>query len=96
MVKIRLTRFGRHKRPFYRIVAMDARTKANGAYIELLGNYDPLNGKISLKEEAIMKQLNLGAQPTDTVKNILKDEGIWSKFAAEKANNKKAKAKKTA
>ncbi|MGL4950940.1 MAG: 30S ribosomal protein S16, partial [Mycoplasma sp.] len=41
MVKLRLTRMGRHKRAYYRIVATDARTKVNGGYIELLGNYDP-------------------------------------------------------
>lgn len=86
MVKLRLTRMGRHKRAFFRIVATDARTKVKGAYIELLGYYDPLNDEIKLKEKEILALLANGAQPSDTVKNILKKEGIWAKFITSKKN----------
>ena len=76
MVKIRLTRFGRTHLPFYRIVAMDSRTKRDGAYIEILGTYEPFDGKVVLKEELILKWLNNGAQPSDTVRSILSKNGI--------------------
>lgn len=91
MVKIRLLRIGRNKTPHYRIVAVDSKSKANGAYIELLGQYEPLNGVVSLKNEKIIKWLNDGAQPTDTVKSFLVKEGIWSSFVKEKTKNKKSK-----
>jgi len=55
MVKIRLLRMGRNKTPYYRIVAVDSKAKANGAYIELLGQYEPLNGSLSLKDDKIKK-----------------------------------------
>lgn len=84
MVKIRLTRMGRHKRAFYRIVATDSRNKVNGGYIELLGHYDPLSNEIKLNEEKILNWLNNGAQPSDTVKNIFKDKGVWEKFVSSK------------
>lgn len=84
MVKIRLLRMGRHKSPYYRIVVADSKAKANGSYIELLGQYNPLKGEKSLKVEAIVKWLNQGAQPTDTVKAFLKQEGIWSEFMKKK------------
>lgn len=90
MVKIRLLRMGRNKTPYYRIVAVDSKAKANGAYIELLGQYEPLNGTISLKDDKIKKWLENGAQPTDTVKSFLVKNGIWSSFVNEK-NAKKAK-----
>lgn len=89
MVKIRLTRFGRTHLPFYRIVAMDSRTKRDGAYIEILGTYEPFDGKVVLKEELILKWLNNGAQPSDTVRSILSKNGIWKKYKDSKI--KKAK-----
>ncbi len=92
MVKLRLTRMGRHKSPFYRIVAMDARAKANGAYIQLLGTYDPVKGETKLDADLIMAQLKQGAQPTDTVRSMLKKDGIWAKFMAEKQANETRKA----
>ena len=91
MVKIRLLRMGRNKTPYYRIVAVDSKAKANGAYIELLGQYEPLNGSLSLKDDKIKKWLNEGAQPTDTVKSFLVRQGIWSSFVKEKEANKKSK-----
>ena len=91
-VKIRLKRMGAKKSPFYRIVAADSRMPRDGRFIEQLGTYDPRQNPaaVTLKEEAIMKWLNDGAQPSDTVRSILSREGIMKKFAEEKA----AKAKK--
>lgn len=102
MVKLRLTRMGRHKRAFYRIVATDSRNKVNGGYIELLGHYDPLSNEIKLDQEKILVWLKNGAQPSDTVRNIFKQEGVWAKFieakntkAPKKDEPKKAKPAKT-
>lgn len=81
MLKLRLTRLGDKKRPSYRIVAMEALTKRDGAALAYLGNYFPLdNGKVVLKEEEIVKHLLNGAQPTRTVKSLLVKSGVWTKF----------------
>ena len=89
-VKLRLKRMGSTKRPFYRIVATDSRTKRDGEYIELIGTYNPLTSPADVKinEEVALKWLNNGAIPSDTVKNLLKEAGIMKKFADSK--NKKA------
>ncbi len=91
MVKLRLTRFGQHKRPYYRLVAVDARAKLNGAYIELLGHIDPLKDEVKLNEAAILNQLSLGAQPSETVKNLLRENGIWKKHTDAKLAAKSKK-----
>lgn len=95
LVKLRLTRMGRHKRAFYRIVAVDSRTKAAGGYIELLGHLDPITEEIKLSEDAILKWLSEGAQPSDTVKNILKQHGIWAKFVKTRPTAKPVAKKET-
>lgn len=79
-VSLRLTRMGSKKRPFYRIVAMDSRTRRDGKYIELLGTYNPLTGEKKVNEEVALKWLSNGAQPSDTVKDILSTEGVMKKF----------------
>lgn len=76
MLKIRLSRYGRKSYPFYRLVLTDARNKANGAYLANLGTYDPIKGLVSLKEEEILKYLNIGAQPTNVAKSILSKNGV--------------------
>ena len=78
-VKLRLKRMGAKKSPFYRIVA-------DGRFIEQLGTYDPRQNpaKVSLKKEEILKWLGNGAQPSDTVKNILSKEGVIKEFAESK------------
>ena len=86
MLRIRLTRMGRHKSPFYRIVAIDSKTRRDGKYIQLLGTYAPLDGKIELKNDEIMYHLKNGAQPSETVKNIFKKQGIWKSFMESKNN----------
>ena len=81
-VKLRLLRMGAKKAPFYRIVAADSRAPRDGRFIELLGTYDPRTNpaKVTIKEEEVLKWLNNGAQPSDTVK-----EGIIKKFADSKS-----------
>lgn len=85
MLKLRLTRMGRAKRPTYRIAAMEALTKRDGKAVAYLGNYFPLeDSKVVLKEEEIIKFLSNGAQPTRTVKSILVKAGVWAKFEESK------------
>lgn len=85
-VKIRLKRMGAKKSPFYRIVAADSRSPRDGRFIEQLGTYDPRQNPaaVSLKEEEILNWLNNGAQPSDTVRNILSKAGVMTKFAESK------------
>ena len=71
MIKLRLKKYGRKGQPCYRIVAMDSRTKRDGASIEELGFYNPLTKETKLDVENIVKSLNTGVQPTKTVKNLL-------------------------
>ena len=77
MVKIRLKRMGAHKKPFYRVVVADSRTPRNGKFIEEIGTYDPLKdpAEIKVDVEAAQKWLGNGAQPTDTVRALLKKAG---------------------
>ncbi len=84
MLRIRLTRMGRHKDPFYRIVAIDSKTRRDGRYIALLGTYAPKEGKVELREEDIIYHLQHGAQPSDTVLSILKKNGVWKNYIASK------------
>ena len=72
-VKIRLKRMGSKKRPFYRIVVADSRSPRDGRFIETVGTYNPLTDPetVTLKEEKVMNWLNNGAQPSDTVRNLL-------------------------
>jgi small subunit ribosomal protein S16 len=75
MVKIRLARKGRKKRPFYRVVAADSRAPRDGRFIEILGTYNPMTSPstVTLKRERIDYWLSVGAQPSDTVKRLLKN-----------------------
>jgi small subunit ribosomal protein S16 len=77
MVKIRLKRMGAHKKPFYRVVVADSRTPRNGKFIEEIGTYDPLKdpSEIKIDNEAAKRWLANGAQPTDTVRALLKKSG---------------------
>ena len=86
-VKLRLKRMGAKKKPFYRVVAADSRSPRDGKFIETVGTYNPLTSpaEIKLNKEEIMKWLNNGAEPTDTVRNILSKEGILKEFHESKA-----------
>ncbi len=79
-VKIRLKRIGAKKNPFYRIVVADARASRDGRFIEEIGTYDPLAdpSKIDIDNEKALAWIAKGAQPTDTVKNLLKKTGAIS------------------
>lgn len=81
-VKIRLRRMGAKKRPFYRIVVADARTKRDGKFIDDIGTYDPLTNPATIKinHDKALKWLNDGALPTDTVKNLFKKDGVTTKL----------------
>ena len=77
-VKIRLTRMGKKKNPFYRVVVADERSRRDGAPIEEIGYYDPMTEPASIKIDAekANKWLANGAQPTDTVRALLKKAEI--------------------
>lgn len=85
-VRIRLQRLGRKKRPFYRLVAADARAQRDGVFLERLGHYNPITepADVVIDEEKALKWLRRGAQPTDTAKRLLSQQGIWKKFTYEK------------
>ena len=94
-VKIRLTRMGDKKSPFYRVVVTDSRKARDGAYIEKLGTFNPLTdpAEIKLDVELTKKWLANGAQPTETARTILVREGILEPVAkrAPKTDKKKEK-----
>ncbi|MCQ2472141.1 MAG: 30S ribosomal protein S16 [Clostridia bacterium] len=77
-VKIRLRRMGAKKAPFYRVVVADSRYPRDGRFIEEIGTYDPMKSEdqIKIDAEAAQKWIANGAQPTDTVKVLLKKSGI--------------------
>lgn len=78
MVKLRLTRLGSHKKPFYRVIAADSRTRRDGPFIEILGTYDPQKGpaETRINVEKAKYWLQQGAQPTDIVRKLLQKAGI--------------------
>lgn len=81
-VKIRLKRMGSKKNPFYRMVVADSRSPRDGRYIEVVGTYNPVvqPAAVKVEEEKVLGWLANGAQPSDTVRNILSKEGIMKKF----------------
>ncbi len=83
MVKLRLRRMGAKKRPSYRIVAADSRSPRDGAFIESIGFYDPITNPatINVDLDRARHWINVGAQPTDTVRSILKRAGVFAEAA---------------
>jgi small subunit ribosomal protein S16 len=79
-VKIRLARHGAKKRPFYRIVAADSESPRDGRFLERLGTYNPLQDPVAvvLNTDRIKYWIGQGAIPSDTVKSILKREGVFA------------------
>ena len=77
-VKIRLKRMGSKKNPFYRIVAADVKAPRDGRFIDEVGYYNPLTEPVELKVDAekVTKWMKTGAQPTDTVRALIKKAGI--------------------
>lgn len=98
-VKIRLTRGGAKKRPYYRIVVADSRNARDGRFIEQVGTYNPMlprehEDRIRLKTEEIQKWLSQGAQPSDRVARFLADAGLMEKRPIREQTKKdKPKAK---
>ncbi|ALC17675.1 MAG TPA: 30S ribosomal protein S16 [Deferrimonas sp.] len=81
-VKIRLARGGAKKKPFYQVVVADERSPRDGRFIENLGQYDPRQDPpmVTLKEDRALEWLQKGAQPTATVLQLLRQQGLWAKF----------------
>ena len=77
-VKIRLTRLGKKKAPFYRIIVADSRSPRDGRFIDQIGTYDPNQepAEVKIDTEAAQKWLSTGAQPTDVVARLFKNEGL--------------------
>jgi len=77
-VRIRLARHGAKKRPFYRIVVADKENPRDGRFLEAVGTYNPLRdpAEVNLKSDRVKYWLDQGAHPSDTVKSILKKEGL--------------------
>jgi small subunit ribosomal protein S16 len=84
VVKLRLRRMGAKKRPSYRIVAAESKSPRDGRFIEAIGFYDPLTNPatITLKEDRVKHWLSVGAQPTETVRDIFVRHGLMEKPAA--------------
>ncbi|MCG6893922.1 MAG: 30S ribosomal protein S16 [Desulfobacteraceae bacterium] len=82
-VKIRLARHGAKKRPFYRIVVANIEDPRDGRFLETVGTYNPLKepAEVTLKEDRVRHWIDQGAIPTDTVKSLLKKEGIFAPSA---------------
>jgi small subunit ribosomal protein S16 len=76
-IKLRLTRTGTKKRPFYRVVAIDSATRRDGRPLEFVGYYNPMSNPVDVKldNEKINKWLALGAAPSSTVKSLIKKHG---------------------
>ncbi|HHX52848.1 MAG TPA: 30S ribosomal protein S16 [Erysipelothrix sp.] len=85
-VKLRLKRMGAKRNPFYRIVAADSRAPRDGRFIEIIGYYDPTKqpAEVKIDEELALKWLGVGAQPSDTVRNLLSKQGIIKKHTESK------------
>jgi small subunit ribosomal protein S16 len=82
MLRIRLRRTGARKHPSYRVVVADSRLARDGAFVEIIGNYDPMTNPetIIIKEERALHWLRQGAQPSDTTARLLGKAGILEKF----------------
>ena len=81
-VKIRMRRMGSKRKPFYRIVVADSRMPRDGRFIEEVGYYNPLTNpdEVKLEEDKVFDWLQKGAQPSDTVRNMLQAAGVMKKY----------------
>lgn len=79
-------RMGTKKKPYYRVVVADNRSPRDGRFIEMLGRYDPRTepSLIELDEEKALEWLRKGAQPSNTVKKLMRIKGVWQRFEEEK------------
>lgn len=98
MLTIRLSRVGKKKRPTYRIIVLEKRKDPWGDYLELVGNYNPHSKEINLKVDRIKYWISKGAQPSNTVNNLLIKEGVIEgskKLSVKISKKRKAKKEKT-
>ncbi|MGD0036193.1 MAG: 30S ribosomal protein S16 [Bacteroidota bacterium] len=95
MVKIRMRREGKKQHPIYKLVATDSRSPRDGGYLEALGQYDPHTNPITLvlKEPRIEYWLKQGAQPTDTVRSLLRRTGFWLRWTLTRQGKNEATVK---
>lgn len=95
-VKLRLRRQGRSKAPHYAIVVADSRSPRDGRFIEKIGTYDSIShpAKVYINHEAALKWLADGAQPTNTVRSLLRHTGVTVKFALQKQGKSEEEAEK--
>ncbi len=94
-VKMRLTRMGDKKSPFYRVIIADSKAPRDGKFIDIVGTYNPLTNpaEVKLDNEKVAKWLANGAQPTDTVRGLLVQNGLLeAKPMPAKTNAKKKKS----
>ena len=89
-VKIRLTRIGRHKEAIYRVVVADSRFARDGRYVEQIGYYDPAKpeAEASINEEAALKWLRNGAQPSESIRTLFTKKGLMEKYNKAKKESK--------
>jgi small subunit ribosomal protein S16 len=82
MLRIRLRRMGARKHPSYRLVVADMKSPRDGAFVEIIGNYDPMTNPetVVIKEERALHWLSKGAQPSATTARLLGKAGILEKF----------------
>ena len=97
MVKIRLTRMGDKKSPFYRIIVADSRAPRDGKFIDIVGTYNPLTepAEIKIAEDKAKHWLSVGALPSDTVKAMFVNAGIIQNAKKAPAKTKAVKKKKS-
>jgi len=95
LVKIRMRREGKKQHPIYKLVATDSRSPRDGGYLEALGQYDPHTNPITLvlKEPRIEYWLKQGAQPTDTVRSLLRRTGFWLRWTLTRQGKNEATVK---
>ena len=84
-VKMRLTRMGDKKSPFYRVVVIDSHKARDGQYVDLIGTYNPLNEEVHLDVEKAKKWIACGVQPTETVRTLLVRDGVLEPKKTKKA-----------
>ena len=92
-VKLRLKRMGAKKKPFYRVVAADSRSPRDGKVIEEIGTYNPVTNpaEVKINKDLAMKWLSNGAQPTDTVRDLFRGQGLLKEFHEQKFTKKESK-----
>jgi len=94
-VRIRLMRVGARNNPHFRLVVADSRAPRNGKFIEIVGYYNPTAkpAEVRIKADRVIHWLELGAQPTETVLSLLKQQGIWQEFERRRKERRKESGK---